>query len=335
MVTRSVPEVFSWARALIAPALHAALKTLPEAIWPAVLYHFSWQGADGTPENGFTGEIFRPALTLLAAEAAGGDPAEAVPAAVAVELAHNFSLLHNDVTDHRATRRHRAAAWTLFGSGPAILAGDALLALALGVLSEMPDARHPLIDAVLAGIDGHARDLSFEDRFDVTRAECLDMMSLKTGALVACACGLGAAAGGGDQGCVARLELFGAHVGLARQLADDVLGIWGEPDDTGRPRHADLVAHKRSAPVVAVLDSPQPAGADLLALLARGSLSAADHERAAGLVERGGGRKWTQELAARHLSAALTELDTAAAGRAVEELALLARFAAAGAAPPD
>jgi len=129
-------------RVLVDPELRAAVDSLPGSMRRIARYHFGWEQADGTPSAGHAGKAIRPALVLTAASALGGPKAReaAVRAAAAVELVHNFTLLHDDVMDRDPTRRHRPTAWTVFGDADAILAGDALQALALGLLAEDP---HP------------------------------------------------------------------------------------------------------------------------------------------------------------------------------------------------
>jgi geranylgeranyl diphosphate synthase type I len=134
--------ILEGARTSVDPALRSALESLPGSMRRVALYHFGWEHADGSPAAGNAGKAMRPALVLTAAAALGGPGARAaaVRAAAAVELVHNFTLLHDDVMDRDTTRRHRATAWTVFGDADAILAGDALQALALRLLAEDP---HP------------------------------------------------------------------------------------------------------------------------------------------------------------------------------------------------
>ncbi len=253
---------------------------------------------------------------LLAAAAAGGSPREAVPAAVAVELVHNFSLLHDDVMDGDATRRHRPTAWRLFGIGAAILAGDALLTLALDVLAASGhpasgQAMRMLSAAVQDLVEGQSSDVAFERRDEVGLAECERMAASKTAALIGCACALGALFGGGDPERVQRLRVFGEHVGLAYQHVDDLLGIWGDPAATGKPVYSDLRSRKKSLPVVFALTSDTAGGRELAALYrGRGPLPDEDLSpgRRAGRdgrrpgVEPGQGRRVTRHGAgpARH-----------------------------------
>ncbi|WP_262403001.1 polyprenyl synthetase family protein [Actinomadura sp. CNU-125] len=139
---RPPAEVLAWSRALLDPALRAAIDELLDATRDIAEFHFGWRDAEGRPAAGDAGKAVRPALALLSAAAVGGTAAAALPAAVAVELAHNFSLLHDDVMDGDATRRHRPTAWTVFGANAAILAGDALLA-APSNLAGGPPRRRP------------------------------------------------------------------------------------------------------------------------------------------------------------------------------------------------
>src|SRR5579884_3825829 len=134
-MTAVLPEQVTAARDVIEPALRRAVDELAPVMRTIARYHFGWADEHGKDTQGGGGKALRPALTLLSAEAAGGCATSALPAAVAVELVHNFSLLHDDVMDGDLERRHRPTAWTVYGSGPAVLAGDALLSLAFDVLA--------------------------------------------------------------------------------------------------------------------------------------------------------------------------------------------------------
>ncbi len=214
------------------------------------LYHFGWEHADGTPAAGNAGKAIRPALVLTAAAALGGRAAReaAVRAAAAVELVHNFTLLHDDVMDRDTTRRHRPTAWTVFGDADAILAGDALQALALaaarrgpapGVRGRPPPGSRP-VSSSCARASTRTRRWSGAVPDEVTLDEVLAMAEAKTGALLGCACALGALYAGASAEEVEALDAFGREAGLAFQLIDDVIGIWGDPRRTGKPAGADL-----------------------------------------------------------------------------------------------
>ena len=303
-------------RASVDPPLRAAVESLPGVMRRVARYHFGWEHADGTPAAGNAGKAIRPALVLAAAAALGGPAAQAaaVRAAAAVELVHNFTLLHDDVMDRDTTRRHRPTAWTVFGDSAAILAGDALQALALRLLAEDP---HPasapaaarLAACVVELCEGQQADTALErrDPAEVALDEVLGMAEAKTGALLGCACALGALYAGAPAEDVEALDAFGREAGLAFQLIDDVIGIWGDPSRTGKPAGADLAARKKSLPVVAALASGTPAAAEL-AELYRAPYDGGDLEATVLAVERAGGRDWAQVHAADHMARAVQEL---------------------------
>ncbi|MFF0205317.1 family 2 encapsulin nanocompartment cargo protein polyprenyl transferase [Streptomyces sp. NPDC005017] len=314
--TQEAVAILERAREAVDPALRAALQSLPRGMRRVALHHFGWEHADGSPAAGNSGKAIRPALVLTAATALGGPAARtaAVRAAAAVELVHNFTLLHDDVMDRDTTRRHRPTAWTVFGDADAILAGDAMQALALRLLAEDP---HPasgpatarLAACVVELCEGQQVDTAMERcaPADVGLAEVLAMAEAKTGALLGCACAVGALYAGAAREEVEALDAFGRQAGLAFQLIDDVIGIWGDPGHTGKPAGADLAARKKSLPVVAALTSGTAAAAELAALY-EVPYDQGDLERTALAVERAGGRDWAQAQAADRMSQALSEL---------------------------
>ncbi|MFG2880109.1 family 2 encapsulin nanocompartment cargo protein polyprenyl transferase [Streptomyces sp. NPDC048337] len=310
-------------RETVNPELRRTVESLPGSMRRVAMYHFGWERADGTPAEGNAGKAIRPALVLAAAQALqgpGGHPDEAVRAAAAVELAHNFTLLHDDVIDKDVRRRGRATAWTVFGIPDAIITGDAMMALALALLAEDP---HPASAAASARLSacvielcaGQQADCAFERRPDVSLDECLTMATAKTGALLGCACALGALYAGAGPDEVDAMDAFGREAGLAFQLIDDLIGIWGDPGHTGKPAGADLIARKKSLPVVAALTSGTAAGEELAALYA-GPMTGDDVHRAADAVDRAGGRDWAQAHAADRMGRAVQQLS-----RAVPDLA--------------
>ncbi|MFE0063142.1 polyprenyl synthetase family protein [Streptomyces sp. NPDC059003] len=315
------------------PVLRAAADRLPAGIRHPVGVHFGWWDQAGRPLENSAGKAVRPALALLACEAVGGARSAALPAAVAVELVHNASLLHDDIIDGDRLRRGRPALWALSGVPAAILAGDALFFLAVQAVSEAPpplDGAGPglLTAAVQDLIDGEYTDTLLEGRSAVSVEECVAMAAGKTGALIAVSCALGALAGGADAERVGHLRAFGAHVGAAFQLVDDLLGIWGDPARTGKPAGADLAARKKSLPVTAALATDGAAGRELSLLYADpGPLSPAELARAAQLVEAAGGRFWAAQEADRHIQQALAQLTAARPGEvAAAELTALAHL---------
>lgn len=305
-------------RETVNPELRRTVESLPGSMRRVAMYHFGWEHADGTPAAGNAGKAIRPALVLASARALrgpGGEADDAVRAAVAVELAHNFTLLHDDVIDKDARRRGRATAWTVFGTPDAIITGDAMMALALRLLAEDPHPASAAASARLAACvielcAGQQADCAFEQRARVSLDECLTMATAKTGALLGCACALGALYAGAGPDEVDAMDAFGREAGLAFQLIDDLIGIWGDPGHTGKPAGADLIARKKSLPVVAALTSGTAAGEELATLYA-GPMTGDDVHRAAAAVDRAGGRDWAQAHAADRMGRAVQQLSRA------------------------
>jgi geranylgeranyl diphosphate synthase type I len=305
-MTPLVPPVLGAARGLVDPVLREAVTRLDPLTARVAAYHLGWADASGrTASTG--GKALRPALVTLSARAAGGGFEECSTAAAAVELVHAFSLLHDDIMDGDRMRRHRPAAWTVFGRSEAILAGDALLALAGELLAErgQADVARTLGVATRGLIAGQALDLEFERRDDVTLEECLRMATRKTADLLACACSIGAMTVGGPASLISALAAFGAEAGVSFQLADDLLGIWGSPEATGKPVLSDLRARKKSLPVVAALTGGTAVGDRLAHLLARPEpLPEADLRDVARMIDEAGGRAWAEKEAGHRLDAA-------------------------------
>ncbi|SFT07824.1 geranylgeranyl diphosphate synthase, type I [Saccharopolyspora flava] len=299
-----------WSRDLFEPSMRRAISELPREMQRVCGYHLGYWDADGDATGDSSGKAVRPALVLLSAEAVGGAGSVAVPAAVAVELVHNFSLLHDDVLDRDAARRGRPTAWAAFGAGPAIMAGDALLSLAYRTLAGCgAEAVRVLHEATTALIEGETADLAFEDSPETPVSAVEAMACGKTGALIGGACELGALLGGASTEQRRDLRSFGEKLGLAFQHVDDLLGIWGDPEVTRKPVHADLRARKKSLPVVAALHSGTDAGRELAAVYAsKDELPDTEIEQLALLVEKAGGRDWSRAEAERLVAESLTAL---------------------------
>jgi geranylgeranyl diphosphate synthase, type I len=328
----ATPPAFRRLRPLIEAGLRDAIDRLSPDLAPLAAYHLGWRDADGREVRGDGGKAVRPTISLLAAEAVGCPPERALPGAVAIELIHDFSLLHDDVMDGDRERRHRPTVWALFGTGRAIVAGDALLALAHELLVEDPRpesraAAAELTAATAEMIAGQAEDLAFESRVDVTLEECLGMTGRKTGALLSCAAALGGILGGGDQRSVEGLRAFGRHLGLAFQAVDDVLGIWGDPAVTGKPAAGDLRQRKKSIPIVHALSAGGPGASEVRRLLSNGDADDQHVDSAVARLEDAGSRRWTLDLATHHLDAALDALrNRGLRTEAVDELEAVALF---------
>ncbi|WP_344532543.1 polyprenyl synthetase family protein [Streptomyces albiaxialis] len=339
--TESVRALLERGRTLATPELRAAVDRLAPPMDTVAAYHFGWIDAEGRPSAADGGKAVRPALALLSAEAAGARPETGIPGAVAVELVHNFSLLHDDLMDGDEQRRHRDTVWKVHGPAQAILVGDALFALAGEILLELGTAdsgraMRRLTHATRALIDGQAQDISYEHRDQVTVEECLEMEGNKTGALLACAASIGAVLGGADDRTADALESYGYHLGLAFQAVDDLLGIWGDPEATGKQAWSDLRQRKKSLPVAAALGSDGEAAERLAELMSADAKKSqaefedfdeAEFAERAALIERAGGREWTSQEAQRQHRTAIEALDSIEVpGRVREQLTALADF---------
>lgn len=329
------PQILHRCRELVRPALVESVRRLHPWHAEAAAFSLGWSGTDGDPVPGSQGKGVRQALAVLGAETAGGSGRDAVPGAVAVELIHTFSLIHDDIMDGDETRRRRPTLWKAYGTGPAVLAGDALFALAVSTLAEAPAPAGPAAVRQLAGtlgdlVRGQAQDLLFESRpwsgpGAVLPHEYRSMATHKTGSLLGCAAALGAVLAGAPAGTAAALDRAGRHLGVAFQAVDDLLGIWGDPQVTGKPVHSDLRRLKKTFPVLAALAADHPAARRLEALLAAGPLDDRAVRRAAELAEEAGGRRAAVAEAREQLAAARNCLDRAplAEGAREDLLALI------------
>ena len=292
-------------------AVLATRDSAPETHYAMMHYHMGWADEALRPSVVPSGKRIRPLLCLMACEAVGGNPADAVPAAAAVEILHNFSLIHDDIEDGDETRRHRPTLWALWGVPQAINVGDGMFALAYAALlrsgARRPaDAESSSSDAEgrgLAAIDrfngicialteGQHLDLSFEERESVTVGDYLRMIEGKTAALIAGSIELGALFGGADPRQAEYLHRFGRNIGLAFQIQDDILGIWGDPSVTGKAAGNDILRHKKSLPLLYALEHPR--GACRLRDLWRDGFSEEILPDALGLLEEIDAKGWSE-----------------------------------------
>jgi geranylgeranyl diphosphate synthase type I len=227
---------------------------------------FRYQLGIGTTKKR-QGKRVRPLFVLTACGATGGKWQQALPAASAVELIHNFSLIHDDIEDNSATRRGRATIWKKWGVPQAINTGDAMFALARLTTKNLRDddfppeitldVHHMLDDACLQLTRGQHLDLVFESEERISTDQYLDMIFGKTAALFAAACAIGARLGGATDEIVQTYRAFGEYAGRAFQIIDDILGIWGVPEKTGKPVGDDLRSHKMTLPVIYALETSE------------------------------------------------------------------------------
>jgi len=287
-------------------------------------YHLGLASADLKPMAAPVGKGLRGALLLLVARAFDGDARDVAPLAAAVELLHNFSLVHDDIEDGSATRRHRATVWSIWGAPIGINAGDGLYALAHLALYRSPlrdsnsraliDVARTFEEAALHLAEGQHRDMTLQAAgvSDVSVDDYLRMIDGKTATLIAAAASIGARAAGAGATQVGRAGRFGRELGLAFQMQDDILGIWGDERVTGKSAVSDIATRKKTLPVLLALAHAAPDDrARLRALYARPGDSAADAADTAdilALLDRAGARDVARDYLRRHREAALQVL---------------------------
>lgn len=223
-------------------------------------YPMGWVETDGTPHTRPTGKRIRPLMVLFCAEAAGGDWKAALPAAAAVEILHNFSLIHDDIEDNSPIRHGRPTVWKVWGVPTAINIGDAIYTLSFQALHHLSEkgvsgrgilsAIHAFGDTAFTLTRGQHLDMSFEHKANVTVEQYLEMIQGKTAALLSLSAYLGALVATEDDERAAVFAEFALALGLSFQIHDDILGIWGDPSITGKSAASDILSRKKSLPVL-------------------------------------------------------------------------------------
>jgi len=301
------------------------LDTPPEHPFHEILtYHMGWTG-EGAGLSA-QGKRLRPILLLLTCSACGCGWQKALPAAASVELIHNFSLIHDDIQDNSDKRRGRDTVWAKWGMPMGINAGDALFVIANLALLDLAPAYQP--DVVLLAsellqttclnlTDGQFLDMSYENRSDISMGDYWTMVTGKTAALISACCTIGSLLGGGDEISREAYHNFGHYLGLAFQVQDDYLGIWGDSALTGKSSESDLISRKKSLPVLFGLEKKAVFSKRWL----EGPISPADVVELSNQLETEGARLFTQNTADQMIEMALQYLRSAnPQGEAGDEL---------------
>ena len=280
-LTPTIQSTLTRHQAAINEALHTAIAKVAantrdvnlQPFYGQIQYHLGWVDNEFTPIANNPGKLLRPTLLLLAYEAAGAWGLattntdylrRALPAAAAIELTHNFTLIHDDIEDGDTERRHRSTLWKLWGIPQAINTGDGLFALARltlwgvldeGVAGDVAARLGAVLDrACLVLSEGQYLDISFEGEQNISVVMYLDMISRKTGALMGSAAEMGAILGTSDQETMNRLRSFGDAMGVAFQVRDDLFGVWASTAELGKTPAGDVYRRKKSLPFLHAME---------------------------------------------------------------------------------
>ena len=322
---------------LFLPAIEKALQTAVfesmdaprfDGLREMIAYHLGWEGEGSGP--GAQGKRIRPQLLLLCSAAAGGDWRDALQSAAAVELIHNFSLIHDDIEDRSETRHGRLTVWAKWGGAQAVNTGDAMFALAFQTLArtsvtlpadQVLSAINILQNACFELTQGQFLDISYETSRTIPFADYWAMVGGKTAALLAGCAQIGGLVGGAEEARQQAFYRFGYSLGLAFQAQDDALGIWGDVALLGKSTESDLMNGKKTLPVVFALEQ----GGEFSRRWLAGPIRQDEVAPLAELLRHEGAEDYTLAEAKRLTQAALQALDQAAenrgAGAALRELA--------------
>ncbi len=317
----ALPTMFDKYRSPIDTTLKSSLPTDDPDLGNKLRYHMGWIDQEGKDTQGNSGKALRPTLCLFACQALSGDYQSALPAAAAIELVHNFSLIHDDIQDGDKERRHQPTLWWIWGKSRAfqagvamrIMASTALVRLVNGIVSpsRLLKANQILDQRCLQMIEGQYLDICFESRVDITVDDYLDMISRKTGALIGCSLELGALYGGASDASIDCLHSCGYKLGLAFQIRDDMLGVWGDPRLTGKPLASDIRRKKKSMPVVYVFQHAKGSQrSELETIYKNKEIGDPDVEKVLAIMNSLGAEEYAWRMARRYREEALADLQS-------------------------
>jgi geranylgeranyl diphosphate synthase type I len=320
----SLPQCSVSYRRAVTVELKKVIDSCPPALGSILRHHMGWQDEHGRPCRKESGKFIRSTLCLLSCQGVGGNTSQAIPAAAAIELVHNFSLIHDDIEDASYERHHRPTAWKLWGQSQAMNAGDAMFTLAYLALVRLKETGVPgekivhcvevLSRACLELCEGQYLDIEYENRLDITVEDYIDMAARKTATLFAVSTSLGAYLGAENSELVDLFSLFGRALGIAFQIHDDVLGIWGARETVGKSAD-DICQRKKTLPVAYGLQSSSDAARETLRkLYSKESIEGEDVRKVTKILDDLGAREYAENVAQQYYRKALAHLDATGLG---------------------
>lgn len=318
----SLPDPFYRYGSDLEAELKSVLSESASPLYVMMRYHMGWVDKRDCPQKNYGGKRSRPTLCLLACEGVGGDWRSALPAAAAIELVHNFSLIHDDIQDKSHERRDRPAVWKIWGQAQGINAGDAMYALAHLALLRLEQRGMPWEKIILASnmlsqtslqiCVGQCLDIDLESNIDINLDSYLEMITEKTASLFECSLYLGSLLGTDNQVQTSHLRSFGRDLGMAYQARNDLLGIWGEKEAVGKSPYTDIRYKKKTLPIIYALQRVE--GEDrkkLLNIYRKAKISAEDVAQVLHILDGLDTRNYTEEVIKQYYLQALSELEMA------------------------
>lgn len=322
MTASSYEAIFGSIAADIGTEMHAARQEQQEIapiLWQVIDYQFGWDLANTEQAKKVSGKKVRPVLMALVAKAISGDYHHVLPAGAALEFIHNFTLIHDDVMDKSPERRHRPAVWTQWGPDQAINVGDGLYALAMLSTVRLAKIGTPpekivgvvrsISQACLWTCEGQILDMDFETRTAVSPDEYITMIANKSATLIECAAEIGALLSTDDPKIIQAYAQFARNLGVAFQVRDDYLGIWGNTQETGKSAVTDIQEKKKSYPVLVGFQQASSADQDTLRqIYAQNTLTDSDIQTVLAILDRTGAAKQTDQIAGQYADTAMLSL---------------------------
>ena len=337
MTAMSVPAAFGRYQEGIEAELKSLIIGQSLTLYRMMAYHMGWMDEHGEATQVDVGQRIRPTLCALTCEALGGDLSMALPAAAAVEMVHNFSLIHNDIQDGTPERHHRPTVWWMWGPAQGINAGDGMHARArLSLLWQTDKGMAPekalravaiLDTACLRLCEGQYLDLTYQERVDISQDAYFQMVEGKTAALMSAAAELGALMASADEASIQAMARYGMKLGTAFQIRSDILELWGTKG-AEVPLAGDILNKKKSLPIIHALHTATGAEKHSLGdVYFKRVMEPEDIQKVVEVLDRLGTREFSQEMADTLCREAIEALNEAGlSSQGLEELSGLAQY---------